>query len=186
VSVKKILSWVAGVLAALYVGFLTFLFFAQTSIIYPGGKNPVDPSPPTAPGLEVLVLSTPVGQVEALFLPTTANADSRIGEESGRRTGVASLGRRCRARAGSPNGSTRRRRMPAVLGEVGDNFALAQIVADALRAVHSFGWFILPTSALPYFPRMRIIGCEGTRSEECIAWDWGDMRPGGHKDRHRP
>jgi pimeloyl-ACP methyl ester carboxylesterase len=75
VSVKKILSWVAGVLAALYVGFLTFLFFAQGSIIYPGAKNHVDPSPPKAPGLEVLVLPTPAGQVEALFLPATANTD---------------------------------------------------------------------------------------------------------------
>jgi len=73
VSVKKILSWVAGMLAALYVGFLTFLFFAQTSIIYPGAKNRVDTSPPQASGLEVLVLSTSAGQVESLFLPSAVS-----------------------------------------------------------------------------------------------------------------
>jgi pimeloyl-ACP methyl ester carboxylesterase len=66
------LSWAAGVGAALYLGFVAFLFFVQGSIIYPGAKNHVDPPPPKVPGLEVLALSTSAGQVEALFLPATA------------------------------------------------------------------------------------------------------------------
>jgi uncharacterized protein len=72
---SKVFSWGLGVAAALYLGFLAFLFFAQGAIIYPGAKNPVDPSPPKVPGLEVLVLQTPAGRVEALFLPATANAE---------------------------------------------------------------------------------------------------------------
>jgi pimeloyl-ACP methyl ester carboxylesterase len=75
VSVKKVLISGAGVAATLYLGYLALLFFAQSSIIYPGAKNHVEPSAPQVPGLEVLVLSTPAGQVEALFLPATANAD---------------------------------------------------------------------------------------------------------------
>jgi pimeloyl-ACP methyl ester carboxylesterase len=74
-SVRKILSWGTGVAATLYLGFLALLFFSQGSIIYPGAKNHVDPSPPKAPGLEALVLSTPAGQVEALFSPATASMD---------------------------------------------------------------------------------------------------------------
>jgi pimeloyl-ACP methyl ester carboxylesterase len=75
-SVRKILSWGAGVAVTLYVGFLALLFFSQSSIIYPGAKNHVEPSAPKVAGLEVLVLSTSAGQVEALFLPATANVDS--------------------------------------------------------------------------------------------------------------
>jgi uncharacterized protein len=72
VRFTRILSWAAGVAAALYLGFVAFLFFVQGSIIYPGTKNHVDPSPPKVPGLEILALSTSAGQVEALFLPATA------------------------------------------------------------------------------------------------------------------
>jgi pimeloyl-ACP methyl ester carboxylesterase len=63
------------VAATLYLGYLALLFFSQGSIIYPGATDHVEPSAPKAPGLEVLVLSTPAGQVEALFLPATASAD---------------------------------------------------------------------------------------------------------------
>jgi pimeloyl-ACP methyl ester carboxylesterase len=54
VRVRKVLIWGTGVAAILYLGFLALLFFAQGSIIYPGAKNHVDPSPPKVPGLEVL------------------------------------------------------------------------------------------------------------------------------------
>jgi pimeloyl-ACP methyl ester carboxylesterase len=43
-------------------------------MIYPGARNVVEPAPPTVQGLEVMQLSTPVGRVEALFLPATATA----------------------------------------------------------------------------------------------------------------
>jgi pimeloyl-ACP methyl ester carboxylesterase len=73
VSTRRILGWAAGVSATLYLGFLALLFFSQGSIIYPGAKNHVEPSAPKVPGLEVVVLSTPAGQVEGLFLPATSN-----------------------------------------------------------------------------------------------------------------
>jgi uncharacterized protein len=74
VRFQKVLGWGSGGAAILYLGFLAVLFFAQGAIIYPGAKNQVDPLPPKAPGLEVLVLPTVAGRVEALFLPATSSS----------------------------------------------------------------------------------------------------------------
>lgn len=75
---KKVILVSAGVAAALYLGFLGFLFLAQTSMIYPGARNVVDRVPPKAPGLEVMALPTPVGRVEALFLPAPVTAEGGL------------------------------------------------------------------------------------------------------------
>jgi pimeloyl-ACP methyl ester carboxylesterase len=72
---KKVIIVAAGVVSALYLCFLGFLFFAQTSMIYPGARNVVDPAPPKVRGIEVMRLSTAAGRVEALFLPATATTD---------------------------------------------------------------------------------------------------------------
>ena len=66
---RRVLGYVACSGAALYIAFLAWLFYQQTSIIYPGARNHVDAHPPQTPGLEVLTLPTSTGDVEALFLP---------------------------------------------------------------------------------------------------------------------
>jgi uncharacterized protein len=73
---KKVVIIAAGVASALYLCLLGFLFFAQTSMIYPGVRNVVDPAPPKIPGLEVMLLSTPAGRVESLFLPAATADDA--------------------------------------------------------------------------------------------------------------
>jgi hypothetical protein len=44
----------------------------QDSLIYPGAKNRVNPVPPHAQGVQVLKISTSKGNIEAIFLPATA------------------------------------------------------------------------------------------------------------------
>jgi pimeloyl-ACP methyl ester carboxylesterase len=63
---------VALLAAAGYAAFLCALFLMQDSFIYPGAKNRVEPAAPPTPGAELLKLATPLGTVEALFLPATA------------------------------------------------------------------------------------------------------------------
>jgi uncharacterized protein len=70
-AVRKSVSIVIGAALLLYAGFLCLLYFSQGSLIYPGTKNLVAPTPPPAVGMEVLRLSTSAGEVEALFLPAT-------------------------------------------------------------------------------------------------------------------
>ena len=70
---RKALVRVAVTVAALYVSFLTGLFFMQDSLIYPGARNRVDPTAPLTAGAELLKLATPSGNVEAMFLPATAS-----------------------------------------------------------------------------------------------------------------
>jgi pimeloyl-ACP methyl ester carboxylesterase len=61
------------VAAIFYIAYLAFLFFTQRSIFYPGAGIRVPPEPSPAPGLERWLLATPVGEVEALFLPGRAD-----------------------------------------------------------------------------------------------------------------
>jgi pimeloyl-ACP methyl ester carboxylesterase len=70
-TLRKILALVAGTAVFLYGAFLCILYFSQGSIIYPGAKNRVDPTPPRSPGAEVFKVSTQLGRAEALFLPAT-------------------------------------------------------------------------------------------------------------------
>lgn len=74
-TLRKIFAFAALTAATLYLGFLGLLYFSQGSIIYPGAKNKVDPTPPQAPGAEVLKISTPLANVEAIFLPATLTSD---------------------------------------------------------------------------------------------------------------
>jgi pimeloyl-ACP methyl ester carboxylesterase len=74
VNLRKILARLVVNAGAVYVGLLCLLFFKQTSFIYPGAENAVDPAPPRVQGADVLKISTSAGNVEALFLPATAGA----------------------------------------------------------------------------------------------------------------
>jgi uncharacterized protein len=75
-ALRKVLFYASVAAVALYVGFLCALYFTQTSIIYPGAKNRVDPVAPLGRGGEVMKISTSAGTVEALFLPATADANA--------------------------------------------------------------------------------------------------------------
>ncbi len=55
----------------LYIAFLASLFLLQRAMIYPGTKTRVSKNPPSAPGSEVIHLQTPVGRIEAIFLPAS-------------------------------------------------------------------------------------------------------------------
>ena len=71
---RKILALILGTAVLLYMGFLGLLYFSQSSIIYPGAKNRVDPTAPQPPGAELLKVSTSSGTVDALFLPASDDA----------------------------------------------------------------------------------------------------------------
>jgi fermentation-respiration switch protein FrsA (DUF1100 family) len=71
---RKILAWFLGAAAILYLGFLVLLYFSQGSIIYPGAKNHVDPTPPHVPGAELRRVPTSAGTVDTFFLPATDDA----------------------------------------------------------------------------------------------------------------
>jgi pimeloyl-ACP methyl ester carboxylesterase len=75
VTLKKVVSYAAVAAVVLYAAFLCALYFMQDSIIYPGAKNRVDLVAPKAQGAEVMKIPTPLGNVEAIFLPATAGAD---------------------------------------------------------------------------------------------------------------
>ena len=53
-----------------YGVYLAALFCAQRTMLYPGVLIKVPPQPPSAPGLEQVLLKTSYGKVEALFLPS--------------------------------------------------------------------------------------------------------------------
>jgi fermentation-respiration switch protein FrsA (DUF1100 family) len=78
VPARRVLGYIACSAAALYIAFLAWLYFEQTSIIYPGAKNHVDAHPPQAPGLEAHPLPTSAGHVEALFLPAEPAPDTAL------------------------------------------------------------------------------------------------------------
>jgi pimeloyl-ACP methyl ester carboxylesterase len=64
--------------AAAYAAFLCALFFMQDSFIYPGVKNRVEPAAPPTPGAELLKIATPLGTIEAVFLPATASDTTQM------------------------------------------------------------------------------------------------------------
>jgi fermentation-respiration switch protein FrsA (DUF1100 family) len=74
---RKILRLVLGIAVFLYAGFLGLLYFSQSSIIYPGAKNHIDPTAPRPAGAELMKVSTAGGTAEALFLPATDDASMR-------------------------------------------------------------------------------------------------------------
>jgi len=78
VAARRVVGYLTCSAAAIYIAFLAWLFFEQTSIIYPGAKNHVDAKPPQTSALEVIRLPTPVGNVEALFLPADPTSDGAL------------------------------------------------------------------------------------------------------------
>jgi fermentation-respiration switch protein FrsA (DUF1100 family) len=74
VNVRRILSFSVVVPIALYAAFLCLLYFKQSSLIYPGAWNRVDPVPPHAEGADVFRIATSEGTVDAIFLPATDGA----------------------------------------------------------------------------------------------------------------
>jgi pimeloyl-ACP methyl ester carboxylesterase len=75
-NLRRLLAFFTVTAVALYAVLLCMLFFKQSSILYPGTKNRVDPIPPHDPGMEILTIATPAGHVEALFLLAAAGADA--------------------------------------------------------------------------------------------------------------
>ena len=73
-SLRRALSVTAALAAAAYLAFLTALFLLQSSYIYPGARNRVDPRAPTINGAELYRIATPRGSVDALLLPARAAA----------------------------------------------------------------------------------------------------------------
>ena len=61
---------------ALYAGYLSLLYFAQNSILFPGTQNRVGLAPPLIPGAELLRISTRAGNVDAIFIPAAGGANS--------------------------------------------------------------------------------------------------------------
>ena len=58
----------------MYGGFLTVLYFAQGSILYPGTQSVVARTLALPPGEEMFRVSTALGEVEAVFLPSLAQS----------------------------------------------------------------------------------------------------------------
>jgi pimeloyl-ACP methyl ester carboxylesterase len=73
-NLRKALGYTVAMLLVIYTGYLLLLYFAQSTLLYPGTMTHVGGSPPSAPGLEVVKLSAGGAHAEALFLPAdTAN-----------------------------------------------------------------------------------------------------------------
>lgn len=72
--VKKSLVIIAASAAALYVVFLSGMFFAQASFIYPGTHIAVAPTLPKAQGAVSLRITLPQASVDAVFLPAFSAA----------------------------------------------------------------------------------------------------------------
>jgi pimeloyl-ACP methyl ester carboxylesterase len=75
VNLRKILAFSVVGAAGLYAAFLCALYFTQSSIIFPGARDRVDSVAPQAKGSELIRISTSEGNVDAIFLPATADAD---------------------------------------------------------------------------------------------------------------
>lgn len=73
-KLRATLSVTALVVGALYASYLCGLYFMQDALIYPGTRNRVDSVTPQPDGAEVFHMATSAGNVEALFLPATADA----------------------------------------------------------------------------------------------------------------
>ena len=72
---RRVLAFTLVTVGLSYAVFLCAIYFLQDSLIYPGAKIRVDPVPPHAQGVQVFEISTPNSNVEAIFLPATADAD---------------------------------------------------------------------------------------------------------------
>src|SRR5829696_2413872 len=70
-NIKRILTFAIVAPSVLYLTFVGTLYLNQTSMIYPGARNRVQPVAPHAEGSELLEISTPKADVEAIFLPAT-------------------------------------------------------------------------------------------------------------------
>jgi hypothetical protein len=73
-KLRKALGLALAAALLLYAGYLCLLYFAQSSMLYPGAANRVDPRPPDSQGVEVLRISSAAGHTEALFLPATTDS----------------------------------------------------------------------------------------------------------------
>jgi hypothetical protein len=75
---RKALGLIAFVAVLLYVAFLCGLYFSQTTMIYPGTRNQVDPSAPGSQGVEVLRIPTSAADLKlSFFCQTTARRPRR-------------------------------------------------------------------------------------------------------------
>jgi pimeloyl-ACP methyl ester carboxylesterase len=63
--------------AALYLAYLSALFFLQGSMIYPGAADHVSPTAPHVNDSELLRITTAQGNVDALFLPGYTDASDQ-------------------------------------------------------------------------------------------------------------
>jgi uncharacterized protein len=68
---KRVLIGAIGVAGLVYLAFLVWMYVEQRSMLFPGAQTRAALRPPSAPGLEVLKLSTSAGEIEALYLPPT-------------------------------------------------------------------------------------------------------------------
>jgi len=73
-NLRRVLSVTALAGGALYLSYLSMLYFMQGAIIYPGTNNRVDRIAPQPKGAELFHISITEGNVEALFLPASADA----------------------------------------------------------------------------------------------------------------
>lgn len=73
---RRILALTAVAAGCLYAVFLGVLYFTQGSILFPGTKDRVESVPPMTGGSEVLRILTSQGNVDAIFMPATAGADT--------------------------------------------------------------------------------------------------------------
>ena len=75
-NLARALTVTALAAGALYVSYLCFLYLVQDALIYPGTRNRVDSVAPRPEGADLFHLSTTDANVEALFLPATADANA--------------------------------------------------------------------------------------------------------------
>jgi uncharacterized protein len=75
-NVRAALTLAALACGALYLGYLCILYLTQGALIYPGTKNQVDSVAPRPDGADLFHISTTKGNVEALFLPASADASA--------------------------------------------------------------------------------------------------------------
>lgn len=74
--IRRVLTVVASTGAALYLGYLCILYLMQGALIYPGTKDRVDSVVPRPKGADLFHISTAKGNVEAVFLPASGDADA--------------------------------------------------------------------------------------------------------------
>src|SRR5579862_878875 len=75
-KLKRVLTVAVLAAGALYLSYLCMLYFVQGAIIYPGTKDRVDRIAPQPQGAELFHISTTEGNIEALFLPSSPDANA--------------------------------------------------------------------------------------------------------------